>query len=107
MLNIPQRYDLMNGSVVNTEVQKANEAIDKVCRRFRNVSLVDISRIHRRYHTRHGMHLNLAGKKFVSSEISKIINSKYPLEACTIPFITLQESGKGIELTGPRWFQSE
>jgi hypothetical protein len=63
-------------------VQKANDAINKVCR---SVSLVGINGIHRCYHTRHGMHLNQAGKQHVRSEIGKIINSKYPLETCSIP----------------------
>jgi hypothetical protein len=41
MFNITQRYEVMNDSGVNTEVQKANEATGKVCKRFRNLNLVD------------------------------------------------------------------
>jgi hypothetical protein len=60
----------MNDSLVNTEVQKANEAIGKVCKRFRNMSLVDISGIHKQF-TRRVKHLNQAGKQLIRLEISE------------------------------------
>jgi hypothetical protein len=37
--------------------------------------MLDISNISRAYHTRHGQHLNRAGKEYVSQEISKIIGN--------------------------------
>lgn len=52
---------------------------------IRYVNLVEISGIHRYYHTRHDMHLKWDGKQFLSAEISKSINSKYPLKVDTIP----------------------
>jgi GTPase SAR1 family protein len=73
VLNIPTRYDLIKESVVNKEVKKANMVINKVCRRFRNVKVLDISNISRAWHTRHGQHLNKIGKEHISEEISKII----------------------------------
>jgi hypothetical protein len=36
VLNIPIRHDLINESVVNKEIRKANMDINKVCKRFRN-----------------------------------------------------------------------
>jgi hypothetical protein len=70
----------MNDSLVNTEVHKANEAVGKVCKRFRNLSLVDISGIRKQF-TRRVKHLRQSGKQL----ISKIIHSKYCDQACTIP----------------------
>jgi hypothetical protein len=54
VLNIPSRYDLIGESRVNKEIRKANIDISKVCKRFRNVKILDISNISRVYHTRHG-----------------------------------------------------
>jgi hypothetical protein len=52
--------------------------IYKICKRFKNVKVLDISNISREYHTRHGLHFNRIGKKFITQEIGKIIgnNSK-------------------------------
>jgi hypothetical protein len=62
MFNITQRYELMNDSGVNTEVQKANEATGKVCKRFRNLNLVDLSVISMPYHAGHGFQTKQVGK---------------------------------------------
>jgi hypothetical protein len=61
VLNIPVRHDLIKESIVNKEIRKANIEINKLCKRFRNVKMLDISNISRAYHTRHGQHLNRAG----------------------------------------------
>jgi hypothetical protein len=47
----------------------------KVCKRFRNVRILDISNISSACHTRHGQRLNRIGKEYVSQEISKIIGN--------------------------------
>jgi hypothetical protein len=62
VLNIPTRHDLIKESIVNEEIRKANMVINKVCKRFRNVKVLDISNISRACHTRHGQHLNKIGK---------------------------------------------
>jgi hypothetical protein len=53
VLNIPTRHDLIQESIVNKEIRKANIDISKVCKIFRNVEVLDISSISRAYHTRH------------------------------------------------------
>ena len=70
VLNIPTRHGLIKESIVNKEIRKANVDINKVCKRFRNVKVLDISRA---YYTWHGQHLNKIGKEHISQEISKII----------------------------------
>jgi hypothetical protein len=56
VLNIPSRHDLVKESIVNKEIRKANMDINKVCKRFRNVEVLDINNISRACHTRHGQH---------------------------------------------------
>jgi hypothetical protein len=53
VLNIPTRHDLIQESIVNKEIRKANMDINKVCKRFRNVKVLDISNISSACHTRH------------------------------------------------------
>jgi hypothetical protein len=60
MLNITQRYDLMNESVVNKKVQKANEHTGKVCKIYK-YKPSGLSGINRSYHIRHDVHLNQVG----------------------------------------------
>jgi hypothetical protein len=73
VLNIPSRHDLVKESIVNKKIREANMDINKVCKRFRNVEVLDINNISRACHTRHGQHLNKIGKMHISQEISKII----------------------------------
>jgi len=80
-LNIPHRHDLSEGSVANKALKETDVTISKLCKQFRNVNLIDISDIDRHYHTRHGLHLNWAGKQFVSAEISKVVNIRDQLKA--------------------------
>jgi replicative DNA helicase len=73
VLNIPAMYDLVKESIVNREIRKANMDINKVCKRFRNVEVLDITNISRACYTRHGQHLNKTCKLHLSQEINKII----------------------------------
>lgn len=75
VFSVPHRYDLPDWSIVNKEVEKANEDMAKICKRFSNVSFVDISRLGKRFHTRQGLHLNSLGKQFVSSIILDVVDS--------------------------------
>lgn len=69
LFSVPHRYDLPFTSPVNAAVKKANEEIHKVCKYFENVSFVDISHIGCRFHTSHGLHLNMFGKMYVVDKI--------------------------------------
>jgi hypothetical protein len=47
--------------------------INKVCKRFSNVEVLEINNISRACYTRHGQHLNKIGEAYISQEINKII----------------------------------
>jgi hypothetical protein len=68
VLNIPARYDLVKESIVNREIRKANMDVNKVCKRFRNVEVLEINNISRACYTRHGQHLNKIGKAHISQQ---------------------------------------
>lgn len=97
VVNIPQRYDLMEQSVVNLEVHKTNDRLKKICNKFHNVSLINISNLDRDLHTTHGMHLNKRGKmtlsKLIIDEIRRnsqqsVINTCFAMEWPTPPHLT-------------------
>jgi lysophospholipase L1-like esterase len=73
VLNIPARHDLVKESIVNKEIRKANMDINKVCKRFSNVEVLEIHNISRACYTRHVQHLNKTGKVHISQEINKIL----------------------------------
>jgi hypothetical protein len=74
VLNIPARYVLVKESIVNKEIRKANMDINKVCKRFRNVEVLEINNISSARYTRHGENLNKIDKAHISQEINKIID---------------------------------
>jgi hypothetical protein len=75
---------LIKESVVNKEIRKANVDINKICKRFRNVMVLDLSNVSKAYHTRHGQHLNRIGKEYISQEISKIIGNNKKIDTDVI-----------------------
>jgi lysophospholipase L1-like esterase len=79
LFNIPHRFDLIPESCVNTEVAKVNQKLSQICNHFRNVTLVDISRIGRRFHTHHGLHFNFLGKRLLCDTI---INAVQNIDLC-------------------------
>lgn len=75
VFSVPRQYDLASWSCVNMEVDRANVEISKVCKYFRNVTYVDLSNFGRRFHTNHGLHLNMLGKKLVTYKILELVSS--------------------------------
>lgn len=70
VFSIPRRYDLASWSCVNKEVDRANEEISKACKYF---NYVDLSKLGHRFHTNHGLHLNMLGKRFVIDKIVELM----------------------------------
>lgn len=66
---IPFRYDLPTWSIVNTEIRKVNKILLGLRKFFRKLVVIDISNIGKRFHTRHGLHLNPLGKSLISEMI--------------------------------------
>jgi len=60
-VNIPQRHDLAKDSRTNLEIQAFNAKLSNTAKLFSHVTLVEID-FNRKYFTKHGLHLNNAGK---------------------------------------------
>ena len=77
MLNIPQRHDLAKDSKTNFEIQEFNTKLSKIASLFSHVTLCEID-FTREYFTKHGLHLNNAGKerlaKLIASQTNKLIS---------------------------------
>jgi len=69
------RYDLPEWSCVNAEVRKGTDEMRKICKHFKNVKFVDLSRIGQRFHTKHGLHLSRLGKNYLCNEILEFTES--------------------------------
>ncbi|KAG8274505.1 hypothetical protein J6590_106421, partial [Homalodisca vitripennis] len=73
LVNIPNRYDLAEWSVVNKEVRKTNKSLETLCRQHPNVTLVQASEAERHLHTQQGLHYNYRGKMWLARKISEAI----------------------------------
>jgi len=77
MVNTSLRHDLAMDSQISFEIQDFNMKLSKSAKLFRHVELVEMN-FNRKYFTKHGFHLNNAGKerlaKVIASQIKKIIN---------------------------------
>jgi lysophospholipase L1-like esterase len=61
VINVPHRHDLAKDSRTNFEIQAFNAKLSKIVKSFRHVTLVEMD-FNRKYFTKHGLHLNNAGK---------------------------------------------
>lgn len=77
MLNIPHRHDLAKDSKTNFEIQAFNTKLNKTASLFSHVTLCEIN-FTREYFTKHGLHLNNAGKerlaKLIASQANKLVS---------------------------------
>lgn len=84
VVNIPQRHDLPDFSIVNKEVKSLNNKLSKICSKFKNVKMIDVNELDRNMFTQHGLHLNTAGKNWLAKQISSVISSQAS-EAMILP----------------------
>ena len=77
VVNIPYRHDLAKDSRTNLEIQAFNAKLSKITKSFRHVTLVEMD-FNKKHFTKHGLHLNNAGKgwlaKLIATRINKLIN---------------------------------
>jgi hypothetical protein len=73
LINAPHRHDLIPESCVNKEVWKYNTLMRKVAKLYTNVKFMEADP-DRSHFTRHGMHMNLKGKDFLSHQLAKQID---------------------------------
>ncbi|KAG8267557.1 hypothetical protein J6590_048176 [Homalodisca vitripennis] len=69
LVHLPNRFDLSDWSCVNVEIRKTNEKLKRLSEQLGNVSLVQASKADSSLYTRHGMHLSLRGKQWLTSKI--------------------------------------
>jgi hypothetical protein len=74
VFDIPHRHDLPSWSCVNKSVAWANVELRKISKNFSNVTVLELSGLGKRFHTRHGHHLNKLGKRYISG---KVLNELY------------------------------
>jgi hypothetical protein len=75
LCTMPYRYDLPSWSHINKEIKDANSKILELCHPFGNVKVVDIGGLGRRFHTYHGLHLNVFGKSHLCERILYQVNN--------------------------------
>lgn len=90
VLSVPRRYDLPNWSIINKEVDIANNEMRKICKKLKNVTFLDISNLGRRLHTENGLHLKKLGKIYVSEKIVSLASSCTPINQSRLEPIPLQ-----------------
>jgi hypothetical protein len=64
---IPHRHDLPDFACVNREIQVFNRKLVKIVKLFKHTTILE-SNFNRELFTRHGLHLNRAGKKLYLSK---------------------------------------
>uniref|UniRef100_A0A1B6MUZ5 Uncharacterized protein n=1 Tax=Graphocephala atropunctata TaxID=36148 RepID=A0A1B6MUZ5_9HEMI len=63
LVDVPNRYDLVNWSCVNKETRKTNRVLNELGSKYKNVTVVEASSAIRDMHTQQGMHFNSRGKR--------------------------------------------
>lgn len=96
LVDLPKRYDLPNWSVVNKEVSKTNASLQVLSQQHPNVTLVQASKAKRHFHTRHGLHLNQMGKKWLAGNISEAITTMTEPRKPHSPGIVQQPPPPGV-----------
>lgn len=69
LVDLPNRFDLVDWSCVNTETRKTNYKLQELCAMYKNITIVEASSAERDMHTKHGLHLNIKGKKWLAQKI--------------------------------------
>ncbi|KAG8320096.1 poly(A)-specific ribonuclease [Homalodisca vitripennis] len=74
LVDIPNRYDLLEWSCINVEIRKTNTALKIMSKDNSNVIFVESSSAERHLHTAHGMHFNLNGKRWLAERICEALD---------------------------------
>lgn len=72
---IPYRYDLSANSNVNELIRDTNLMIRNLTYNQPNIKILDLYLLQSSYHTKHGLHINKRGKKYIAREIINMANS--------------------------------
>lgn len=77
LATVPYRYDLRQESSENKIIKEMNKVIRNLVYRYSHVFLLDLYLLRSCHHTRHGLHINKLGKKFVSIDVLNIIKKNF------------------------------
>jgi hypothetical protein len=91
ILDISHRYDLIETSCVNSEIQVFNRKLRKVTKLYKHVKVLEVSR-NRNVFTRHGLHLNGEGKRLMARQIVREIRQITVEEINSM--VSLDQKGK-------------
>lgn len=72
---IPYRYDLWEDDPKNILIRDINNGIRDIVYANPYIQLLDLYLLQRSYQTRHGLHINRRGKKFVAFEILQLVEN--------------------------------
>lgn len=85
MSTIPYRYDLDEDSKENKLIKEINMIIRNLAYKIPHVKVLDIHLFQRRYHTKHGLHINRSGKKKTARIILELAKSASLLQTAKLP----------------------
>ena len=88
IVNIPPRHDIVNNSITNLEIQATNRKLNRITKAYNNVTIVE-NNLHRKYITRHWIHLNKHGKEWLSKQIDTQIHRQVESNSKDTPIIPL------------------
>jgi hypothetical protein len=74
VMTAPPRYDLLPSSCINNEVIRFNRQLKKIMAPFNNVKILETN-LKREYFTKHGLHLNSAGKECIALRLAMMVKS--------------------------------
>lgn len=80
MSTIPYRYDIREDSIENRLIKEINLAIRNLAYKNPHVTILDMYLFQRRYHTRHGLHINRSGKKRAARIILELAKTASSIE---------------------------
>jgi predicted metallo-beta-lactamase superfamily hydrolase len=72
LANVPLRYDLSYYSHRNERIRAYNRRIGEIIQEHEKMTLMELN-TERKNHTRHGLHFNKRGKRWLSNKITKLI----------------------------------
>jgi hypothetical protein len=100
LVSAPTRFDLSSASCVNREVIAFNRKLYKRMKQFEHVKIID-SELQRKYFTKHGMHMNTAGKEIMAQRIAEHIRETLSMRKTST--ITLQWKQDMVKRTALTW----
>lgn len=75
LVELPNRYDLVDWSCVNKEVAKTNLRLKELSYKYSHATIVKASRAVRSLHTQHGQHFNIQGKQWLAKLIAEQVEN--------------------------------